>query len=55
MNDLGSSPARRITRAILGGGNAKRLDSLPEYIRLGNNEDRFLSGFRLWRPPSVLS
>jgi polyphosphate glucokinase len=35
---------------ILGGGNAKRLDELPENVRLGHNEDAFLGGFRLWVP-----
>lgn len=33
---------------VLGGGNAKRLDELPEKVRLGRNEDAFLGGFRLW-------
>jgi hypothetical protein len=35
---------------VLGGGNAKRLDELPENVRLGHNEDAFLGGFRLWVP-----
>jgi polyphosphate glucokinase len=33
---------------VLGGGNAKRLDSLPSGVRLGHNEAAFLGGFRLW-------
>ena len=33
---------------ILGGGNAARVDELPENVRLGHNEDAFLGGFRLW-------
>jgi polyphosphate glucokinase len=33
---------------VLGGGNAKRLEKLPENVRLGKNEDAFLGGFRLW-------
>jgi polyphosphate glucokinase len=33
---------------VLGGGNAKRLEDLPEKVRLGRNEDAFLGGFRLW-------
>ena len=34
---------------VLGGGNAKRLDGeLPPNCRLGDNEDAFLGGFRLW-------
>jgi polyphosphate glucokinase len=36
---------------VLGGGNAKRLRSLPPNCRLGGNEDAFLGGFRLWSPP----
>jgi predicted NBD/HSP70 family sugar kinase len=43
---------------VLGGGNAKRLEKLPDKVRLGRNEDAFLGGFRLWldaptgRPPA---
>jgi polyphosphate glucokinase len=33
---------------VLGGGNARQLDELPENCRLGRNEDAFLGGFRLW-------
>ena len=33
---------------VLGGGNARELDELPENCRLGQNEDAFLGGFRLW-------
>ncbi len=33
---------------VLGGGNARELDELPENCRLGHNEDAFLGGFRLW-------
>ena len=33
---------------VLGGGNAKRLEKLPQNTRLGHNEDAFLGGFRLW-------
>ena len=34
---------------VLGGGNAKKLTSLPEGCRLGNNENAFIGGFRLWQ------
>lgn len=34
---------------VLGGGNAKKLTQLPEGCRLGNNENAFLGGFRLWQ------
>jgi polyphosphate glucokinase len=34
---------------VLGGGNAKRLSQLPDGARLGNNENAFIGGARLWR------
>ena len=34
---------------VLGGGNAKKLVALPEGCRLGNNDNAFLGGFRLWK------
>lgn len=33
---------------VLGGGNAKKLDRLPPYARLGDNRNAFYGGFRLW-------
>jgi polyphosphate glucokinase len=33
---------------VLGGGNAKYLDALPPAVRLGNNANAFIGGFRLW-------
>jgi predicted NBD/HSP70 family sugar kinase len=33
---------------VLGGGNAKKLKTLPPKTRLGDNEKAFLGGFRLW-------
>jgi polyphosphate glucokinase len=33
---------------VLGGGNAKKLKSLPPRARLGDNENAFASGFHLW-------
>jgi polyphosphate glucokinase len=47
---------------VLGGGNAKHVDPLPEGTRRGGNDDAFTGGFRLWeemvephdrRPPQV--
>jgi polyphosphate glucokinase len=35
---------------VLGGGNADKLKELPENVRLGDNENAFLGGFRLWDP-----
>ncbi len=34
---------------VLGGGNAKKLDALPEGVELGNNRNAFLGGVRLWQ------
>jgi len=34
---------------ILGGGNAKLLKKLPPGARLGDNENAFRGGFRLWK------
>jgi polyphosphate glucokinase len=33
---------------VLGGGNCKKLSELPPGARLGNNENAFRGGFRLW-------
>jgi predicted NBD/HSP70 family sugar kinase len=35
---------------VLGGGNAPKLDELPEGVRLGDNGNAFVGGFRLWDP-----
>ncbi len=35
---------------VLGGGNAKRLESLPDNVRLGKNDNAFVGSFRLWDP-----
>jgi predicted NBD/HSP70 family sugar kinase len=37
---------------VLGGGNAKLLKRLPRGVRLGENSNAFLGGFRLWRSPA---
>ena len=42
---------------VIGGGNARKLKTLPPGTRLGDNANAFLGGFRLWhgtkpRPPS---
>ena len=36
---------------VLGGGNAKRLGTLPRNARLGRNDNAFVGAFRLWDPP----
>ena len=33
---------------VLGGGNAERVDPLPEAVRRGSNRDACAGGFRLW-------
>src|SRR5262249_13795897 len=33
---------------VIGGGNAKKLKTLPEGCRLGDNANAFIGGFRLW-------
>jgi polyphosphate glucokinase len=33
---------------VLGGGNARRMKDLPADVRLGDNANAFLGGFRLW-------
>lgn len=33
---------------VLGGGNAKRLKTMPDGARLGDNSNAFVGGFRLW-------
>jgi polyphosphate glucokinase len=33
---------------VLGGGNSKKLKELPPGARLGNNQNAFVGGFRVW-------
>jgi polyphosphate glucokinase len=33
---------------VLGGGNVKLLKKLPAQVRLGDNSNAFVGGFRLW-------
>jgi len=35
---------------VLGGGNADKLRELPPNVRLGDNANAFVGGFRLWDP-----
>jgi polyphosphate glucokinase len=37
-----------IDYVVLGGGNVKRLHELPPDCRMGDNDNAFLGGFRLW-------
>jgi hypothetical protein len=38
---------------VLGGGNAKKLKSVPAGMRLGANADALPGGLRLWTPGKV--
>ena len=33
---------------VVGGGNAKKLNTLPKGVRLGSNANAFVGGYRLW-------
>jgi len=37
---------------VIGGGNARLLKKLPPNTRLGDNDNAFRGGFRVWNPPS---
>jgi hypothetical protein len=41
--------ALEVDYVVLGGGNAQRLKSLPQGVRLGDNRNAFVGGVRLWR------
>jgi len=41
--------ALEIDDVVLGGGNAKLLDSLPRGVRRGSNANAFIGGVRLWQ------
>jgi predicted NBD/HSP70 family sugar kinase len=36
---------------VLGGGNTKKLKTLPEGCRAGDNANAFVGGFRMWESP----
>jgi len=40
--------ALEVDDVVIGGGNAKRLRTLPKGVRLGSNADAFAGGYRLW-------
>lgn len=40
---------------ILGGGNARKIKTLPPKTRRGSNANAFLGGFRLWVAPASLA
>ena len=38
---------------VLGGGNAKLMHDLPDFIRLGSNENAFKGGQEMWHAPQA--
>ncbi|HEY4138629.1 MAG TPA: ROK family protein [Casimicrobiaceae bacterium] len=40
--------ALEVDYVVIGGGNARRLKTLPPRVRLGSNANAFTGGFRLW-------
>jgi predicted NBD/HSP70 family sugar kinase len=51
------SKVLEVDYVVLGGGNAKKLKTLPDKARLGNNDNAFAGGLRLWEsggnPPKL--
>jgi predicted NBD/HSP70 family sugar kinase len=43
------SKVLEVDYVVLGGGNARRLKSLPDKTRLGDNDNAFTGGLRLWQ------
>ena len=43
------SAALKPDEVVLGGGNVKRMKTLPPGCRAGDNANAFIGGFRLWR------
>ena len=43
--------AFEVDYVVLGGGNSKKLKTVPEGARLGDNSNAFIGGFRLWENP----
>jgi polyphosphate glucokinase len=42
--------ALEVDYVVLGGGNARHMDDLPRYVRVGGNANAFKGGFRMWEP-----
>lgn len=43
--------ALNVGDVVLGGGNAKLIETLPKGVRRGVNANAFVGGFRLWQEP----
>ena len=46
--------ALRPDETVIGGGNVKKLDTLPPRSRAGRNANAFIGGFRLWAKDSLV-
>jgi hypothetical protein len=42
------SAALQVDYVVLGGGNVKYMNELPDNVRVGGNENAFRGAFRLW-------
>ena len=45
--------ALQVEYVVIGGGNVRKLKTMPEGSRRGNNDNAFEGGFRLWTPGGV--
>ena len=45
--------ALEANQVILGGGNATKMKELPRNTKLGNNDNAFLGGFRVWEDEGI--
>ena len=57
-NDVADVVARLVTalepdETVLGGGNVKKLETLPPNCRAGDNVNAFRGGFKLWEAPPL--
>jgi predicted NBD/HSP70 family sugar kinase len=41
----------QVEYVVLGGGQVKKLKALPQGVRLGDNQNAFIGGVRMWDPP----
>jgi polyphosphate glucokinase len=46
--------ALEANQVVLGGGNAAKMKELPRNTKLGNNDNAFLGGFRLWEDEGIV-
>lgn len=46
--------ALEANQVVLGGGNAAKMKELPKNTKLGNNDNAFLGGFRVWEDEGIV-